>query len=193
MSLACFMDEEDLNEHEIAWRSRDWNAVKELAKQFKVPAEQSLFEIIDNVTQKRGHGTVDRFSDYDQHAINNALSQHVTMSGYASELNSMEGFISDQMHYDYLYFTVRKCSLPKVKFAKLTDDWEQRVFEYLVSDYYEVSIPRAREYIDYFSDEQIKRLKKMFSPTVNDVNARCLTVIPTKTEREKIQRAIRSW
>ncbi|ADM79989.1 clamp loader subunit [Aeromonas phage phiAS5] len=193
MSLAAFLDEEDLNEHEIAWRSRDWDAVKELSKQFKVPAEQSLFVIIDNVTKKLGHGTVERFSDYDQHMINNALSQHVTMSGYASELNSMEGFISDQMHYDYMYFTIRQCSLPKVKFAKITGDWELRAFEYLVSEYYEVSISRAREYIAGFTEEQIGRLKKMFSPTVIDVNAPCLTMIPTKTEREKIQRAIRSW
>ncbi|QAX98601.1 clamp loader subunit [Aeromonas phage AsFcp_4] len=188
-----FLGEESLNEHEVAWRSRDWDAVKELAKQFKVPAEQSLFVVLDNVTKKLGHGSVARFADYDQHMLNNALSQHVEMRGYAFELNTMEGHISDQMHYDYMYFTIRQCSLPKVKFAKLTDDWEERVFEYLVSDFYEVSTQRAREYINRFSDEQKAKLRKMFSPMVNDVNAPCLTMIPTKTERDKIQRAIRSW
>lgn len=30
MSLAAFLDEEELNEHEAAWRSKDWDKIEEL-------------------------------------------------------------------------------------------------------------------------------------------------------------------
>lgn len=192
MSLADLLGEDDLNPHEIAWRSRDWNMVKELCKEFKTSSEQSLFKIVDNVTKKTGHKRAASFADYDQHMINNVLSQHVELSGYAYELNQMEGFISDQQHYDYMYFSIRQTSLSKVKFAKITDDWEFRVFQILVADYYEVSHTRGAEYIQRFSDEQINRLKRVLAPTV-DINSRCLLVIPTKTERAKICTAIKNW
>lgn len=191
MSLA-FLGEEQLNEHEIAWRSRDWAAVKELAKQFKVPAERSLFDIIANVTQKTGHKPVECFAEYDQHNINLALSQHISMSGYASELNQMEGYISDQMHYDYLYFSVRTVTLPRIKFAKLSEDWEYKITIRMIARHFQVSIPRAQEYLSEFSEEQVAHLKKLFGPTITGPDSEFLKFLPNKTERTKMHSSIKS-
>lgn len=192
MSLS-FLGEEDLNPHEVAWKSKDWDTVKELSKEFKKSDEQSLFDILNNVTQKSGYHSSDHFESYNQYAINNALSQHIHLRGYTYELNQMEGLISDQMHYDYLYWTIRQTTLGRVKFAKISDDWEIRVFEKLVSNFYCVSIQRAIEYISEFNLEQIEFLKKLLKPTVNNSGVEVLSFIPTKTEREKIYRAIRDW
>lgn len=193
MNLSMFLEDEPLNEHEVAWRSKDWAAVKELAKSFKKPADQSLFEIVSIVTKKTGHRSVEEFDDYNQYAINHAIGQHVELSGYASELNAMEGFISDQMHFDYLYFAVRQTSLPRIKFAKISEDWEHKALISWMSDYFEVSESRAAEYFKRFNETQINHLKKMFSPTVTSSDSPVLAGIPTKTERERVFRSIRSW
>lgn len=193
MSLAFLTGEPERNPHEIAWRSKDYEAVKKLAAEFKKPAEQCLFDILNNVTKKTGYLSAAHFEDYDQRAINNALSQHITMRGYAYELNQMFGYISDQMHYDYLYYSIRQCSLPKVKFAKIHDDWEQRVFERLVSEYYKVSVYRASDYIDKFNDEQIMHLKTILKVMVIDDTSTFLACINTKAERTAVYNAIKKW
>lgn len=193
MDLSFLSDDfEPLNEHQIAWLERDWDKIKELSKQFKKPDEQALFDILNNVTQKTGYLSAAHFESYNQYAINHALSQHPSMLGYAYELNLMDGTITDEQHYDYLYHTVRQCKLPRVKFAKVSDDWEQRVFERLVARYYEVSVSRAIEYIDEFNQDQITRLKKIFKGSTSD-NDPALLVVPTKVERERVFKIIRDW
>lgn len=193
MSLNFLLDEGPDNPHEIAWKSRDWAAVKELSKQFKKTEEQGLFEILNNVTRKTGYLSPDHFDDYNQHMINHALSQHVSMRGYAFELNLMEGLISDRMHYDYLYYGIRQCNLPRVKFAKVSDDWEQRALERLVARLYNVSHARACEYIDMFTDEQTAHIRSITKRTVTSGADPVLSFIPTKADREKIYRAITGW
>lgn len=190
MSLSELLGEDEPNEHYVAWASRDWDKVKELSKQFKEPEEYSLFAIIDNVTKKTGYTDVNVFENYDQFAINNALSQHIELRGYAYELNLM-GTISDRMHYDYMYFTIRKTSLPKVKFAKISDDWETRVLERLVADYYEVSYERGAEYLTILTPEQLAKLKRHFGAIIDD-NPN-LSIIPTKAERQRILTIIKNW
>lgn len=185
--------ETEVNPHVVAWRSKDYEAVKKLSAEFKKPAEQCLFDILNNVTKKTGYLSAAHFEDYDQRAINNALSQHVTMRGYAYELNQMYGHITDQQHYDYLYHSIRQCSLPKVKFAKVQDDWESRVYERLVSKYFEVSTYRAYEYICFFSEEQNSALKNIVRTMVVDENSAFLSIIPTKAERLAVYNAIKKW
>jgi hypothetical protein len=91
-----------------------------------------------------------------------------------------------------MYHTIRQCKLPRVKFAKLSEDWEQRVFERLVARYYEVSVSRASEYIDEFNLDQITRLKKIFKGMVSDSDP-ALLAVPTKVERERVFKSIRDW
>ena len=194
MSLAFLSGEdEQLNEHQIAWMTRDYKEIKKLSKQFKKPKEQALFEILQNATLKQGHRKVESFSDYSQFALNNALSQHVPMAGYAYELNLMNGYISDQMHYDYMYFAIRKAALPRVSFAKISDDWLSRLFEVLVAKYYQVNTTKARAYITSFSDEQIGILQCIVKSTVTDENSEELKFIPTKAERLRVYRTVNDW
>ena len=194
MSLSFLSGEKDeLNEHQIAWLTRDYDTIKKLSNEFKLPKEQSLFEIIENVTRKTGHKDVNIFSDYSQFAINSAISQHVPMMGYAYELNMMNGYITDQMHYDYLYHSVRKVSLPKVKFAKVTDDWVDRTFEKMIARYYEVNAQRAKTYIDDFSTDQLDILKRIVCVTVESADCELLKFIPLKADRIHTFNVIKNW
>lgn len=193
MGLGFLSDEfEQPSEHRIAWMERDWDRVKELSKEFKKTDDQALFDILNNVTQKTGYLSAAHFESYSQYAINHALSQHPSMLGYVYELNLMDGHLTDEQHYDYMYHTIRQCKLPRVKFAKLSEDWEQRVFERLVARYYEVSVSRASEYIDEFNLDQITRLKKIFKGMVSDSDP-ALLAVPTKVERERVFKSIRDW
>lgn len=194
MSLAFLTGEdEQLNEHEIAWKTRDFDKVKELAKEFKEPKEQALFDILNNVTLKTGHRSVDSFSDYSQFALNNALSQHIPMMGFAYELNQMNGHISDQQHYDYMYYGIRKTSLPRVKFANVHDDWTERLFEKLVAKYYQVNATRAREYISGFSGEQLEVMRSVLRPMVTGDHDEVMKFIPTKVERTRVFNEVKKW
>lgn len=193
-NLSCLFDDEpELNEHQIAWYSQNWSEVAKLANSFKEPKEQSLFNIIDNVTTKRGgHKNVDEFADYDQYMINQALSQHVVLNGYASELNQL-GAISDQMHYDYLFHSVRKVSLPRTSFAKVTDDWNVKMLIELYSNHYCISKKKAMEWIDFDTKtNKIVDVKKILKTTI-DENSPILKVLPNKSTRSEFLRDIASW
>lgn len=194
MSLSFLSGEkDDINEHQVAWFNRDYEAIKKLANEFKQPKEQSLFDIVDNVTKKTGHKNVGVFSDYNQFAINNVLSQHIPLLGYAYELNMMNGFITDQMHYDYMYYEMRKISLPKVKFAKISDDWTERAFEKLIARYYEVNQTKARGYIESFNTDQLDIIKHIVSTTVDNADGELLKFIPLKADRTHTFNTIKSW
>ena len=194
MDLSLLGEDTDLNEHEIAWVEKDWAKVKELSAQFKKDADQSLWDILNNITQKTGYKSAAHFETYDQRAVNNALSQHISMAGYATELNQMEGLITDQMHYDYAYHTIRKAKLPKVKFAKNHDDWTDKIIIKMVAKSYDVSMARAKEYVeDILSGEQLEYIKTLMAPTVDSADHPILSVIPTKAERTKVFNEIRSW
>lgn len=49
MSLAEFLDEEELSPHESAWLSKDWDKVEELIKEYGKDKENTLFNIIDEI------------------------------------------------------------------------------------------------------------------------------------------------
>ena len=44
--MSLFEDDIQLNEHQVAWYSKDWTAVQSAADSFKEKAENEFFEII---------------------------------------------------------------------------------------------------------------------------------------------------
>lgn len=183
--------DEEINEHKIAWLERDWDEVGRLCSQFEKEPSVGLFDIIRNVTEKTGHKSVDYFDDYNQYMINHFLSQHVHLIGYVSELNKME--LTDQMHYDYLYYTVRRCKLPFVKAAKLEDDWEKVVIYTLMCHVFKVSMAKAMEMYETMGDEKVNKFKKEVASLVDSENSQFLERLPTKAVKRTVLKNIKSW
>ena len=191
-----FLGLEVPNEHRLAWDNKDWNKVKELCKEFKKDKDKSTFEIINNVTQKTGHKNVMVFESYDQYTINSWLSQHASMNGYASELNQWAGYITDQMHYDYLYYTVRKCKLPYVAYARASDDWDFVFITHILAHHYNVSYEKAVEYHDLHTDEQMKRILRDMRGLITSPDCPFMSVLPkhiSKTEKARLYKTATKW
>ena len=50
--MSLFEDDIQLNEHQVAWYSKDWTAVQSSADSFKEKAENEFFEIIGAINNK---------------------------------------------------------------------------------------------------------------------------------------------
>lgn len=50
--MSLFEDDIQLNEHQVAWYSKDWTAVQSAADSFKEKAENEFFEIIGAINNK---------------------------------------------------------------------------------------------------------------------------------------------
>ncbi|UOX40424.1 clamp loader of DNA polymerase [Aeromonas phage GomatiRiver_11] len=123
MNLNFLMgDDEQLNEHEIAWRSNDWDTVAKLADGFKEDADNVLFNLLSDITYNKTEQNVGNLP-YDQWFINNALSQHTETIYYAYVMNLLNK-LPDQAHYNYLVSAVRK-GKQYGKWAKLSVSIEE--------------------------------------------------------------------
>lgn len=93
--------------------------------------------------------------DYNPFILNRAISLHYDCILYAEEMNLYPG-LDKRMQYDFLRYALRKYKrkyTPWLKREK-TEDLE------LISDYYQCSFSKAREYIRLLTFEQIKEIKE---------------------------------
>lgn len=163
MSLAALLDEPELNEFQKAFYSGDVKEMKRLAETFKTPREQVIFRIIDEIMVGKRRMMVDEIAEYDQVLINNALSQHVDCMYHAEVMNSLIGsdrkeFISNQMHFDYLWASIRRAKRPRVKWAKGSTS-EDKLIIACISELYDLSESKAIEYFREFDQEIISHIK----------------------------------
>ena len=99
-------------------------------------------------------------SDYDQWRINSILSKHKDTIFYVNEINKYK--VTDQMHYDYLYNSIRKYK----RYSKAISKEEKKKKEQetalisLISEYYKYNTLRAKEALKVLSPEQIEYIKK---------------------------------
>lgn len=196
MSLASFLGEDTLNEHEIAWRGHDWDAVKKLADSFKVKEANEFFYILDQINQRKSRIEADCFESYSQFAINNMLSRHIDCAYHVYNMNLLGECISDQMHYDYLMHSVR----PGKRFGGAGDivdplhDMEKSVFIRAVAKYFECNEDRAKEYIDkHFEPLQIAQLKKILFKTVDEKLVKEACSYAKKADITKVLKAVETW
>ena len=99
--------------------------------------------------------------DYPPFFINRGLSQHVDCILFANEMN-MNGHLDHRLQYDYLFHSIRKMKRTFGKWAKRKDNEAIQA----VSQYYEVNLRRAKEYVAILSKEQRKFIMK----TMEEVN-----------------------
>lgn len=177
MSLAALLGEPELNEHQKAWYSGDAKKIKALAETFKVPKDQVLFKIIDELMVGKRRIQVNEIEEYDQNMINSALSQHPDLAYHAEVMNSMiasdrKEHLSNQMHFDYLWVSIRRGKRARVKWAKSSSS-EDKLIIACISELFQLSEMKATEYFREFGEEDIsniKRLSKAFATTEDFLN-----------------------
>lgn len=153
MNLNFLMgDEDQLNEHEIAWLSKDWDAVAKLADSFKEDAENTAFAIMDDITYNKTERSIAN-SDYPAWFVNNALSMH-TETLYPAYVMNLLSALPAQAQYNYLLSSVRKGRVYG-KWPKLDENIDEtlhiamimranNVDEYTAKMYYKIMAKRGK-------------------------------------------------
>ena len=98
---------------------------------------------------------------YDKWRTNSSLSNFLDTILYANEMNTHYD-VSDQMHYDYLFNSIRKYkrwSKPLSAAEKKKKEKEMELIS-LISEYYKYNTLRAKEVIKVLSAEDIEILRK---------------------------------
>lgn len=191
--LSEFFGEEErqLNEHEIAWRERNWEKVAELADQFSEKPDNALFKIMDNITFNKNRINADLEPAYNQRWINTALSQHADCLYGAYVMNLIGEGLPYQMHYDYLMHSVTK-GKRYGKWAKLTEELDLKIVLMAISKAYTVNIDDAKFYYELANEKGYmnKLLRKVKCFVTDDLIA---SVTKNQTERKRLRKIIERW
>ena len=129
---------------------------KEVVKQEK-PKYDWRYE--NSITS--GKRSIEIDNDYSQWRTNSILSNYRETILYANEMNCHYN-VTDQMHYDYLFNSIRKKSM----YSKKETEQEKKVrkkkeeLQSLISDYYKYNDVRAKEAIKILTADQIEIIRK---------------------------------
>lgn len=144
MNLNALMGEDtNTNEHFIAWASKDWDAVADLADSFKEPAEDVMFKVLNELTYNKERLNVGNMN-YATGFVNMAMSQHVDCVYPAYVMNMLHD-LPDQAQFDYYLHSVRK-GKRYGKWAKPEEDSLNKLHIYLIAKYYNISLDAAVTY-----------------------------------------------
>lgn len=104
---------------------------------------------------------IEIYGDYSQWRTNNILSNYKDTILYANEMN-LHYDLKDQMHYDYLFNSIRKSkrwSKAETKEEKKEREKQEQLIS-LVSTYYKYNLVRAKEALRVLSAEQLDYIKQ---------------------------------
>lgn len=192
--LDDFFDDEDevqLNEHEIAWYSKDWDKVQQLADTFKEDKENVLFSIMDSITVNKKDITQEQLEEYSKHWIDNALSQHIDCIIPVYRMNLIGSELSEQSHFRYYMHAVSR-GKRYGKWAKFTEDPVDHIILCLLSTYYKINMKDAEMYKDIMQrknilDKELSKLKVIATDEFVRLN------VKNKTEQTKVIKTIKAW
>lgn len=190
MSLAAFLDEDELNEHEAAWRSKDWDKIEELVKGYGKDKENTLFNILEELNSGKKPLVIAGLDTYDKYFIDNAMSQHIDTLIPAYTMNMIGSGLPDQAHFNYYLHTVRKGKRFGA-WAKLTEDNEMKVILHVLQKRYGVNTRIAMEYyeelnaLDKLTEWKRKNMKVALSVLTD--------VVKNKTDQKKVEQLIKKW
>jgi len=108
-----------------------------------------------------GKTPVDVENDYAQWRTNTVLANHKDLIFYVNELN-VNYSITDKMHYDYLYNSVKKQKRwfkSESKEEKKQRETKEELIS-LVSEYYKYNTVRTKEVLKILTPEQIDIIRK---------------------------------
>lgn len=150
MALSLFDDDVQLNEHEIAWKSRDMDKIQELADSFKEKPENELFSILNDLTFGKNERNLAQSENYSKFFLDNAMSQHVDCIIQAETMNLIGAGLSDQAHYNYYLHAVSK-GKRFAKFAKAkSDDVNVVLMIKLISKFHTINESTAAKYLEMY-------------------------------------------
>jgi len=190
MSLADFLDEEELNEHESAWRMKNWDKIDELVGSYKADKDNSLFDMLGQLNDGKQRVIVDHHGTYDKFFIDNAMSQHVDTIYPAYVMNLIGSGLSDQAHFDYYLEAVRKGKRFGA-WAKLTEDGEEKVILAVLSKHYGINTRVAMEYHEELI--ALNLLDKWKRDNRNIARSLVGDVVKNKTDQKKVDKIIQKW
>jgi hypothetical protein len=107
-----------------------------------------------------GKKPVEIDGDYSQWRTNNILSNYRQTILYANEMN-INYDVPDQMHYDRLYYGIRKqkmYSKPETKEEKKAREKQEELHD-LISNYYKYNAVRTKEALKVLTAEQIEIIR----------------------------------
>lgn len=113
----------------------------------------------NNLTSEKKKIEID--GDYSQRRTNFVLCNYRDLIFIVNEIN-LHYNVTDQMHYDYLYNSIRKQNRwYKRETEKEKKDREKKEeLITLVCKYYKYNAVRAREVLDILTPEQVKKIRK---------------------------------
>lgn len=138
--MICLFDDNEvqLNEHEIAWQSNDWDAVKKLIEEYKEKPENVLFKVLSNINFDKKELSAEHMEGYSKFMIDSMLSRSEDCVPYTFMSNMILQGLPDHMHHDYLVRTIPK----RKRFAKglkLDESFKERYIIRLLMEYYKVN------------------------------------------------------
>lgn len=139
MAISLFDDDVELNEHELAWKSRDMAKIQELADSFKEKPENELFAIMNDITFNKGTRDIDKSDNYNKFWLDNSLSQHVDCIIAVNRMNLLGAGLDDQAHYNYYLNAVSK-GKRFGKWAKASEDTvDNKLINSLLMKFYNIN------------------------------------------------------
>lgn len=112
------------------------------------------FEIVNNILQAKE--PTEDLLDFVPFVTNRALSYHYDCVMQANEMNLRSG-IDSNMHYSFLFHSIRKYKRPFRKWQKKEKE-DENIAE--IKEYYGVSTIRAHELLPLLSEENLKFIKE---------------------------------
>lgn len=190
MSLAAFLDEPELNEHEAAWRMQDWDKVEELCKQFTKDKDNFLFDVLNQLNSGKQRLVISGNEGYNKYYIDNAMSQHTDTLIPAYVMNLIGSGLPDQAHFDYYLESVRSGRRTGA-WAKLSEDHEEKVIIATLKKIYGINTRVAMEYhAELIALGILDKWKVQNQPVALSVLD---DVISTKADRKKVEQVIKKW
>lgn len=143
--------DDDYNEHELAWKAKDWNKVKELTKEYTYKPS-SAFEILDQISFTKTKITAEQLELYDKWFINSGLSQNIDCLMQVDQMNLYGSGLSDFHHYNYYLMTIRKMKR-RGKWAKPTYNKRLEIYKALLSKHYKINLKDAELYYNILGNK----------------------------------------
>jgi hypothetical protein len=116
------------------------------------------FDFVNSINDKTGN-LIERNFDcekqYTPFIVNRAFSQFPDTVMAANSMNIFP-HLDKRMQYEFLYNSIKK----RKRFSRWPKaEWDEEVIG-MVSEYYNVSKPRAREYLGLMTEEDVENLKR---------------------------------
>lgn len=201
MSISALFGEEEvaINEHEMAWKGRDWDSVKKLADSFKTESANEFYDILNRINTNKSRVSTDTYEEYNPYKVNASLSRHIDCVTHAYEMNLLGDAISDQMHFDYLLHSVR----PARRYsgagdiADPIDEMCHKVFMKCIGIMFKVDVDRAIEYFETLTikeeTDKISMLRKLSVKIATEAVVKDACPYAKKGDINKALRAINEW